>query len=141
LRTSEQGLSHKEAEERLRAFGENSLPEPKPDSLLVIFLRQFQSPLIYILLAAALVVLIMGQTNDGAIIVAVLFFNAIIGTIQEGRANKTLSALKRIVETTAAVVRDNKEILIPSQVINEIEKISEKGGGKDEEKMMFFEGF
>ena len=73
--------------------------------------------MIYILLAAALVVLIMGQTNDGAIIVAVLFFNAIIGTIQEGRANKTLSALKRIVETTAAVVRDNKEILIPSQKV------------------------
>ena len=111
LRTNERGLSAEEAARRFKEYGPNKLPEAKADSLAVIFLRQFQSPLIYILLAASAVVFVMGETVDGSIILAVLFFNAIVGTVQEGKAQNTLLALKRFVETKATVLRDGKEII------------------------------
>lgn len=113
LNSNERGLTQKEAEERLLKFGPNKLPEGKVDNLLVIFLRQFQSPLIYILMGASLIVFYLGEIVDGLIILAVLLFNAIMGTIQEGRAQNTLLALKKFVEVNAAVLRDAKEIIIP----------------------------
>lgn len=113
LRSGEHGLSSEDASHRLRECGPNKLPEGKVDSLLVIFLRQFQSPLIYILLAASLVVFVMGEKIDGSIIMTVLILNAIIGSIQEGRARNTLLALKKFVETKAVILRDGKEVLIP----------------------------
>ncbi len=112
LQTSERGLTIEEASRRLKEYGQNKLPEAKADSLLVIFLRQFQSPLIYILLVASAVVFVMGETTDGSIILAVLIFNAIVGTIQEGKAQNTLLALKKFVETNATVLRDGREIII-----------------------------
>ncbi|MDP3057484.1 MAG: HAD-IC family P-type ATPase [bacterium] len=114
LDSSEYGLTKKEAEKRIGEYGFNKLPEAKVDSLAVIFFRQFQSSLIYILVAAALVVFAMGETADGIIIFAVLFFNAIVGTIQEGKARNTLLALKKFIETLATVMRDNKEMIIKS---------------------------
>ena len=113
LRTRERGLTKEEAAERLKKYGPNKLPEAKVDSLAVIFLRQFQSPLIYILLAASLVVFTMKEMIDGVIILFVLLFNAIVGTLQEGKAQNTLLALKKLVETNAAVIRDGREIIIP----------------------------
>ena len=112
LHSREHGLTREEATERLERYGFNRLPEGKVDSLFIIFLRQFQSPLIYILLLATMVVFIMGEILDGSIIFIVLLFNAIIGTIQEGRAQNTLLALKKFVETKATVFRDGKELII-----------------------------
>lgn len=112
LNSTESGLSHDEAARRLSQYGQNKLPESKVDSLLVIFLRQFQSPLIYILLLASAIVFLIGEIADGSIILAVLVFNAIVGTIQEGRAQNTLLALKKFVETKATVLRENKEYII-----------------------------
>ena len=86
LESSDRGLSLEIAKERLKQYGTNSLPEEKPHSKLRLFLSQFQSPLIYILLAASGVVFAMGETVDGSIILAVLLFNAIVGVIQEGKA-------------------------------------------------------
>ena len=117
LRTSEHGLSADEAAKRLREGGRNALPVQKPDPSALIFARQFQSPLIYILLAASAAVFLMGETVDGAIILAVLVFNAVVGTIQEGKAQNTLRALKGLVETTAVVMREEKEMLIPDQEV------------------------
>lgn len=117
LRTSEFGLNGAEAARRLRESGGNVLPEKKPDSLAKIFLRQFRSPLIYILFGAAVVVLLMGEIADGAIILAVLLFNAIVGTLQEGKAQNTLRALKRLVETKAVVLREEKELIIPDSEV------------------------
>jgi len=114
LDSNEYGLTKNEAEKRTGEYGFNKLPEAKVDSMAVIFLRQFQSSLIYILFAAALIVLVMGETTDSAIIFAVLFFNAIIGAIQEGKARNTLLALKKFTETSALVLRDNKEMVIKS---------------------------
>lgn len=117
LHTSDEGLKGEEVTRRLREGTLNKLPEAKTDSLAVIFLRQFQSPLIYILLAASATVFVIGEVIDGAIILAVLFFNAIVGTIQEGRAQNTLRALRRFVETKATVVRDSRELIIPDTEI------------------------
>src|SRR3990167_6526243 len=93
--SGEHGLRDQEVEHRLKQHGSNKLPESKVDSVVLIFLRQFQSPLIYILLAASLIVFIMGEEVDGIVIMAVLILNAIIGSIQEGRARNILLALNR----------------------------------------------
>ena len=112
LHSSEHGLTGEEATIRLKKYGLNKLPEGKVDSSLTIFLRQFQSPLIYILFVAAGIVFVMGEIVDTSIIFAVLFFNAIVGTIQEGKAQNTLLALKRFTETSAVVLRDGKELIV-----------------------------
>jgi len=107
------GLTRARAEELLRTHGPNKIPEAKVDSLPVLFLRQFKSPLIFILLAASGAVFYLGETIDASIILFVLVFNAIVGTIQEGKAQNTLSALKKFTQTNATVLRDEKEIIIP----------------------------
>ena len=111
--SDENGLTQEEAKKRLEKYGLNKLPEAKLDSLAIIFLHQFQSPLIYILLIASLIVFLMREFIDGSIILFVLFFNAIVGTIQEGKAQNTLLALKKFAETNTKVLRDGKELMIP----------------------------
>ena len=106
LETNEHGLSAASAAERLREFGANELPKTKPEGLFVIFLRQFESPLIYILLAAAVGVFLLGETADSVIIFVVLLFNAVVGAFQEGRAQNTLRALETFVRTMATGERD-----------------------------------
>jgi len=113
LRSRERGLTKEEAIERFQEYGRNYLPEGKVDSLLLIFFRQFQSPLIYILFGAAGIVFAMGEVIDALIIFSVLLFNAIVGTIQEGKTQNTLLALKRFTETSATVLRDGKELIVP----------------------------
>jgi len=118
LKSNEHGLSSEEAKRRLDEHGLNKLPESKVDSVPLIFLRQFRSPLIYILLTAALVVFAMGEKIDSMVIMAVLLLNAVIGSIQEGRARNTILALKKFVETKAVILRDGQEIIIPdTQVV------------------------
>ena len=110
--SSEQGLEKEEAARRLKEYGQNKLPEAKVNGLAIIFFRQFQSSLIYILFFASLIMFAMKEFVDGAIILFVLFFNAVIGTIQEGKAQNTLLALKKFMETKATVVRDGKEVIL-----------------------------
>ncbi len=117
LRSDEKGLGAAEAIRRLKEDGSNALPEAKPDGFADIFLRQFKSPLIYILFAASAIVFSMGEIVDGSIILAVLLFNAIVGTIQEGRAQNTLLALRKYVETSATVLREGKELIIPDREV------------------------
>lgn len=118
LKSSEHGLSSVEAERRLAENGPNKLPDSKADSIAFIFLRQFQSPLIYILLAAAVTMFVMGDGVDSVVIMAVIIVNAVIGSFQEGRARNTLLALKKFVETKAVVLRDGKEVIVPdTQVV------------------------
>lgn len=117
LNTSEKGLSISEARVRLQKYGPNKLPEQKPEAALVIFIRQFQSPLIYVLLGISLAVFAIGEITDGSIILFVLIFNAVMGSVQEGRANKTLLALKKFTETQTTVLREGEEIFIPDYEI------------------------
>jgi len=109
------GLTIAEANDRLTKYGANVLPEEKIPPLPLIFIKQFADPLIYILIAAAIVSFIVGEAIDSYFILAVVSFNAIIGTIQEYSANKSASSLKKIVEVKATVIRDGNEIEIPAK--------------------------
>src|SRR3989338_5016296 len=84
LNTSLHGLSLSEVQNRIRQYGLNTLPEKKKTSIFQIFLGQFNSPLIFTLLGASVITYLIGGTTDAYIIFAVLVFNAIVGTIQEG---------------------------------------------------------
>lgn len=107
-----EGLTHEEAARRLSKYGLNKLPAAKSDSVWIIFLRQFASPLIYLLFIAAAVVFLIGQRVDSLIIIFVLLFNAVVGTVQEGKAQNTLLALKKFASTYASVLRGERETII-----------------------------
>ncbi len=128
--SGESGLSAQEAKIRLEQYGPNSLPEAKPPSALSIFFRQFKSPLIYILVCAAVVVFFMGKKIDSLVITAVFFLNAIIGAIQEGKAQNTLRALKTFTTTNATVLRDEREVIVPDSELVPGDIITLKEGDK-----------
>lgn len=117
LGSGERGLAAEEAQRRLALHGRNKLPEANTPGIARIFLRQFQSPLIYVLFGAAALVFAMGDAADALVIFAVLVFNAIVGTIQEGKAQNTLRALKTFVETKATVLRDEQELIISDEEV------------------------
>ncbi|MBY6243139.1 HAD-IC family P-type ATPase [Methylosinus sp. Sm6] len=101
-----QGLTSAEARARLLRFGPNTLPEPRPPSILSVFLRQFLSPLIYILVAAALVALLIGDAKDALFIAIVLLINGVIGAVQEYSASRAAAALREQDQPHALVIRD-----------------------------------
>lgn len=106
------GLSQNQVISMRQKYGENKLPEEKQITYLQIFFNQFKSPLIYILLISALIVLLLGDNESAIVIGVVLLLNSIIGTFQEGKAQTTLNALKKFVSTKATVLRDNTEIIV-----------------------------
>lgn len=112
LKTSEHGLEKGEAKDRLLKYGPNKLPDAKADNLAIIFFRQFRSPLIFILLIATVIVFLTGENIDGFVILFVLFFNAIVGTVQEGKAQNIFLALKNFIETNASVLRGREEYIV-----------------------------
>lgn len=114
---SEHGLPGEEAARRLVTYGKNTLPAAKPDTLPLIFLRQFASPLIYILIIAAAIIYVTEHPLDAYIILGILLFNAIVGTIQEGKAQNTLRALKSFAQTPATILRDGKPIVVPDDEV------------------------
>jgi len=124
------GLFSKEAKERLERNGENALPEQKRKSLFFVFIDQFRSPLAYILIIAGIIVFSLGEFIDGVILFAVILFNAVVGVIQEGKAEKTLVALKKYVETDATVVRDGREEVIEDKYLVEGDTIILREGDK-----------
>jgi Ca2+-transporting ATPase len=115
LNTSEHGLSDAEAKERLKQVGPNTLAEAEKISRLKILLHQFKSPLIYILLIAAVVTFFLEEYKDTGVIAAVLLLNALIGYIQEVKAEKQVRALKSMVVAKARVLRDGKEAEIAGE--------------------------
>jgi Ca2+-transporting ATPase len=117
LHSASHGLTEEEAKRRLLENGLNKLPEGKVDGIPIIFFRQFQSSLIYILLVASIIIFFIGEVTDSFIILAVLFFNAIVGTFQEGKARNTLNALKKFTETNATILRAGKEMIIPDSEV------------------------
>ncbi|WP_394036703.1 HAD-IC family P-type ATPase [Xanthobacter albus] len=113
LDTSVAGISHAEARRRLDVYGANALPEATARHPIVRFLAQFNNALIYFLLAAAVAALALGHTIDAVVIVAVVTVNAIVGFIQEGKAEQALSAIRDMIAPHAAVVRDGVRTTIP----------------------------
>ena len=108
------GLSETEAATRLARHGPNRLPSPPPRSALRRLLRQFHNVLIYVLLVAAVVVLLLGHVLDAAVIVGVTVVNAIIGFVQEGRAEDALAAIRGMLAPTAVVVRAGRRRTVPA---------------------------
>jgi Ca2+-transporting ATPase len=117
------GLTESEADERLGIFGRNSLPEGRHFSALILFLRQFQNPLFYILLFAMILSFVMGHQGDGLIIAFVVVISGIIGFIQEFKANKALAKLNSIITYKAKAMRNgllgiiDQEELVPGDMI------------------------
>jgi len=123
LEATPHGLSPAEAASRLERFGPNELPKPRVPGIATIFLCQFKSPLIYILLLAGVISFLLGEWSDGFFIFAVLLVNAAIGTVQEYSAERSAEALRELVTTRARVVRgceclelDSREI-VPGDVV------------------------
>ena len=90
------GLSHSEAEDRLKKYGHNQLEEKEGVSPIMLFLGQFNDFIVWVLIAAAIVSGFMGEWVDALAIVAIVIINAIIGFIQEFRAEKSLAALQKM---------------------------------------------
>ncbi len=109
------GLSTAEAARRLRVAGPNSLPEAPTRSVAKLVLHQFQSPLVYLLFVAAGIALALRAAGDAAVILVVVMLNAGIGAFQEGRAERTLAALRRLGAQEARVIRDGAELLVPAR--------------------------
>ena len=108
------GLSQAEAQDRLQRYGPNQLPEAERSGLLKIFVRQFKSPFIYVLLVAAIVSLGLNQFINAAFIMMVLLLNATIGSVQEFAAERAASSLEKMVPYRATVLRDGKPVVIDS---------------------------
>ena len=109
LDTTLAGLSPEQVEQRLQHFGHNELPTQEPPTLLHIVLHQFQSPLIYILLAAAAVSLLIGDFKDAIFILIVVLLNAGLGAYQEHRAERSAAALQSLLHIDATVRRNGED--------------------------------
>ncbi len=106
LQTTEEGLSLKEAKFRVEMHGLNELKKGKKENIFKMFFRQLNDALIYILLLAVVFTFIVGDMLSGIIILAIVLFNAIIGVILEGKANKAIENLKNMTTPKAVVKRD-----------------------------------
>jgi len=117
LHTARSGVSEVVAKERLTQYGLNVLQAKKGASPLLVFFRQFLNPLIYVLLAAAIVSAVVGHYLDAYVITGILILNAIIGFTQETRAEKAMEALVRLAAPKAKVRREGKVRLIPANEV------------------------
>jgi magnesium-transporting ATPase (P-type) len=109
------GLNSEEAEKRLQYYGENKLPESRKVTLLKIILHQLINPLIFILIAAAVASVMIGEGEDAIFIVLVILINSLLGAYQEYNAEKSAASLQSLMKIKARVRRDGKEKEIPSE--------------------------
>ena len=123
LRTGRGGLDEQQAVERLQRYGPNQQRPATKRSLLARLLSQFRNLLIYLLLVAALVTAILGHWIDTAVIVAVVMVNAVIGFLQEGKAERAMEAIRGLLSPNATVRRENRrqtiaaEELVPGDIL------------------------
>lgn len=109
------GLSGQKAEELLRSHGENVLAEGKKKTVLQVFLGQFADLLVIILIIAAIISIFSGNLESTIVILAVITLNAILGTVQHVRAEKSLDSLKSLSSPSAKVIRDGQKLEIDSK--------------------------
>ncbi|MFI5485459.1 HAD-IC family P-type ATPase [Micromonospora echinaurantiaca] len=110
----EHGLTEADAADRLRRFGPNLLPRATQGGVFRRLLRQFHNPLIYVLIAAGVVTLLLAEYVDSAVIFGVVVVNAVVGFLQESRAEAALDALRAMVRTEARLVRGGRQRRVPS---------------------------
>lgn len=124
LQSDKEGLNSKEAQSRLEVFGLNQIPSSKGESSLKRFFLQFNNVLIYILLTSGVISFLLAHWVDAGVIFGVVLINAIVGFIQEGKAEKALESIRSMLSPQATVIRnahqvsiDTKEI-VPGDVVN-----------------------
>jgi len=127
---SQTGLTAAEAAVRLQEDGPNSLPEAKRRTPLMRFLHQFHSPLIYVLIVAGIVTFVLEDYLDTWVIGGVVIINAIIGFIQEGKAEAALDAVRGLLADHAVVIRDGKPVDVVAKDIVVGDLISVESGAK-----------
>ena len=115
LHTTDKGLSEKQARQTLETHGANELKHAKPKSVGRMFLEQMTDVMILVLLAAAAISACLGEAVDAAVILFIVVLNAIIGVVQQKRAEKSLNALKELSAPNAKVIRDGKELSVPAK--------------------------
>lgn len=125
LKTSWQGLSEKEAENRRNSFGENVLPKQKKLSKLALFFKQFNSILIYIILVASGISFFIGDFAEGVFIIIVVFINVLVSFIQEYKAERVLEKLQNTVQQYVRVIRSGhkRKILAKNVVVGDLLEI------------------
>ena len=117
FQVTEQGLTSFQAEKILAEKGENVLEEGKRKSTLQVFLEQFCDLLVVILIIAALISMVSGNVESTVVILAVIILNAILGTVQHAKAEKSLDSLKSLSSPNAKVLRDGQKVEIPSSKV------------------------
>ncbi len=115
LVTTPDGLSKEEAINRLAKHGPNRLPEARTRSPLVRFFYQFHNVLIYVLMAASAVTAMLGHWLDASVILGVVLVNAVIGFVQEGKAENALRAIRQMLSPNAMVMRDGRQMKIRAE--------------------------
>lgn len=115
LNSSDKGLSSGEARKRLAKYGPNELKQEKGISPIKIFLEQFNSPLVWILIGALIISIIMKEEIDAIVIAIIIILNAVLGFVQEYRAEKSIEALQKMSSLQAKVIRNGKETKIDSK--------------------------
>lgn len=117
LATQPSGLDPAEAQRRFEQHGPNRLPEGARRSALTRFMLQFHNLLIYVLIAAAVLAAFIGHVIDALVIAAVVMINAIIGYVQEGRAESAMEAIRAMIDPHASVLRGGKRLTIPADEV------------------------
>lgn len=117
LVTTSKGLDPEEVARRLHEYGKNILPAKKPPGIAEIILHQFKSPLIYILLIAGVISILLEDYRDAGFIFLVVVINAVIGTLQEWKAEKSALQLQSILKIMSRVRRNGVEVQIPAEEI------------------------
>ena len=130
LSTRTSGLTRQEVAERLLRYGRNELPRAKPASVLRVYFRQFLSPLVYILLFAAVISVALRDFSDAGFILVVLCVNALIGTVQEYGAERSAEALRALTVSKALVLREDEDHEIAAEDLVPGDLVTVEAGGK-----------
>ncbi|OGW43673.1 MAG: carbonate dehydratase [Nitrospirae bacterium RBG_16_43_11] len=111
----EKGLDLSEAVNRRKQFGPNVITGKKRKGPLLRFLLQFHNPLIYVLLFTAVITALLREFVDSGVIMGVVIINAVVGFIQESKAEKAIESLKKMLSPSAATLRDGRKIVVPAE--------------------------
>lgn len=139
LGTDRQGLSSEEAARRLERFGKNAPPQAPKTAAIIRFLAHFNHVLIYVLIGSALVTYLLDHLVDTAVILAVVLANAVIGFVQEGRAEKAMAAIHEMLAPHAAVLRDGRRVSLDSTLVVPGDIVLLEAGDKPPADMRLFE--
>jgi len=139
--SSSNGLTADEAADRLRRHGPNTLPQTKGTPALLRFLHQFHNILIYVLLGCVVVTTLMAHYIDAMVIFAVVLANAVIGYLQEGKAEQAINSIRQMLAPSAAVLRDGKRLTLPAEQLVPGDIVLLEAGDKVPADLRLLQGF